>query len=96
MANTATAIVLLAGGSTFVNEWYQTKEVNWRIPVATLLIAAAIDGMATINSRAATGLSVIVLIGAVTTKFNGKSIVDTIGDVSKGAKQAPKRRVQVV
>jgi hypothetical protein len=96
MANTATAIVLVAGGATFVNEWYQTKQVNWKIPVATLLIGAAIDGMSTINDRAAIGLSVIVLIGAVTTKFDGKSIIDTLSNVSGTVAAAPKQKVQVL
>ena len=79
MANIATGIILTAGTITFGNEWYQTGKVNWKIPVATVLIAAVFDGLAHIDQNAAVGLSIIVLIGAVTTEFNGKSVADTVG-----------------
>jgi len=76
----ATNIILIAGSMTFVNEWYQTKEINWRVPIATVLAAAIFDGIAHLNDKAATGLSIIVLIGAFTTHFNGKSVADTLND----------------
>lgn len=78
MANTGTVIVLVAGSITFTNEWYQTKQVNWRVPVATLLLAGLMDGLARIDDKAATGLSVMILIGALLTKFGGKSAADQI------------------
>lgn len=78
MANTATAIILVAGTVTFTNEWYQTKKVNWRVPVATLLIGAVFDGLSHIDEKAATGLAVIALLAAATTEFNGKSAADTV------------------
>jgi len=80
MANTATAIILTAGTLTFANEWYQTKKVDWKVPVATLIMAAAFDGLAHLDSGAATMVSIMVLIGAATTKFDGKSIVDTVSE----------------
>jgi hypothetical protein len=98
MANVATGIVLLAGTTTFANEWYQTGQVNWRVPVATLLAAAAIDGFAHIDEKAAVGLSIMVLIAASVTKFNGKSTVDTLAQLfsSVSTKQpAPRRKVAV-
>lgn len=78
MANTAPVLVLVAGTMTFANEWYQTKQVNWRVPVATFLIAAVFDGFANIDPHAATITAVIVLIGAATTEFNGKSAASTL------------------
>lgn len=77
----ATAIILAAGTMTFANEWYQTKQVNWRIPVATLIIGAAFDGLAHLDSGIATMLAVMVLIGAGTTDFNGKSVASTLAGV---------------
>lgn len=81
MANTGTAIILLAGTATFANEWYQTGKANFRVPVATLLAAAAIDGLSHIDERAGVGLSIMVLIGAVTVKFSGKSVIDTLAEL---------------
>jgi hypothetical protein len=77
----ATGVILVAGTITFSNEWYQTGKVNWRIPVATMLAAAIFDGLAKVDERAALGLSVIALIGAFTTKFNGKSVADTVSGI---------------
>jgi len=78
MANVATGIILVAGTITFGNEWYQTGKVNWRIPVATVLAAAVFDGLAHIDEKAAVGLSIVVLLGAMTTKFGGKSASETV------------------
>jgi hypothetical protein len=63
---------------TFGNEWYQTKKVNWRVPIATLLAAAVIDGLNKVDDKAAIGLSIMVLIVASATKFGGKSVIDTM------------------
>jgi len=81
VANTGTAIVLLAGTLTFSNEWYQTGKANFRVPVATLLAAAAIDGLSHVDDKAAVGLSIMVLIGAITVRFGGKSVIDTIAEL---------------
>lgn len=75
---TATVIVLTAGGMTFVNKWYQTKDIDWKVPVATVLIAAGVDLISNLDNSAAIGLSLLILLGAATTKFNGKSPVDLI------------------
>lgn len=74
----AADIVLVAGGMTFVNQWYQTKEINWKVPLATVLGAAALDGLSHISDKAGIALAVMVLIGAATTKFNGKSPADLL------------------
>ena len=81
MANTATGIILVAGGITFANEWYQTHQVNWRVPVATLLIGAVFDGLAHIDPKIATWTAVMVLIGASVTEFNGKSAASTVAEL---------------
>jgi hypothetical protein len=77
----ATNIILVTGGITFVNEWYQTKKLNWRVPVATLLLAAVFDGLAKLDSKAATGVAIMALIGAMTVEFNGKSAAATVADL---------------
>ena len=83
MAETATYIILTAGGMTFVNEWYQTGTVNWRVPVATMLAAAVFDGLSKIDDKAATALAVMALLVAATTKFGGKSVSETVADIFK-------------
>lgn len=83
MSVSAPSVILTAGTLTFTNEWYQTKQVNWRIPVATLIGAAIVDGISQLNNNAAVGLSAMVFIGAITTKFNGRSIADTVTEITK-------------
>jgi Na+/H+ antiporter NhaB len=90
---TATVVILVAGTITFGNEWYQTREVNWRIPLATIIGALLFDGLAHVSDRGATGLSFIVLLGALTTKFNGKSVANTLSDTFNQPKH--KRHVGV-
>lgn len=80
MANAAAGIILIAGGITFTNEWYQEHTINWRVPIATVLAAAVFDGLAKLDEKAAVGLSVIVLIGAFVNKVNGKSIADVLNE----------------
>jgi glucokinase len=77
---TATGIILVAGTITFANEWYQTKNINWRVPLATIFAALIFDGVAHVNDRAATGLAIMVLLGAMVTRFNGKSVAGTLAD----------------
>lgn len=96
--STATTIILVAGGITFVNEWYQTRQVNWRVPLATLLLAAGFEGLSKLDPTVATGLAIMALIGAVTAEFNGKSAAATIADLfpSSGtvSKTAPKAKAK--
>jgi hypothetical protein len=89
---TATGIVLIAGTMTFVNEWYQTKEVNWKVPIATALGAAVFDGIAKVNGKGATALALMVLIAASVTRFNGKSPSDLVTDAFQEKRHARKRR----
>lgn len=88
MASPAAGIIIIAGGITFTNEWYQTKGINWRVPIATILAAAVFDGLAKLDEKAAVGVSIMVLIGAFVNKINGKSIADVLTEsFSTKAKQ---------
>lgn len=73
--NTGTVLVLITGTMTFTNEWLQTKEVNWRIPIATLIGAVVIDGISKVTGGGGTALGAIVLIAGATAPINGKSPV---------------------
>ena len=85
----------MAGSMTFANEWYQTNKPPWRVAVATVLIAAVFDGLAKLDDKAAVGLSIIVLIGAFTTKFHGNSVADTAAQLF-GAKAPAKPKVRAM
>jgi hypothetical protein len=78
---TGMKLVLLAGGLTFSNEWLQTRQVNWRVPVATVLAAALVAGVGKVSPGGGTGLGVMALIVAAATPFNGKSPIQEIGSV---------------
>ena len=84
MAASGVVITLAAGTLTFGNEWYQTNKPDWKIPVATLLLAALIDAVNSVDSTAATGLGIIIFIGATATKFKGKSVANTLTSIAKG------------
>ena len=77
-------MVILAGTATFANEWYQTGKANWRVPLATILAAALTAGLATISPNASKALGGMVLIGAVTAKFGGKSVVQELNQAING------------
>lgn len=76
-------IILVAGGSTFVNEWMQTKNIDWKVPIATALAAAGMEGLAALDEKAALSISVMALIAAATTRFGNppKSTIDMINDI---------------
>lgn len=84
MAAPATVITLLAGGSTFTAEWALGHVFNWKIPLATILLAAGMEGFSALDRNGATLLSLFVLIGAVTTKFDGHSVIDLVTDLATG------------
>lgn len=92
MPATATSIVLTAGTITFANEWWQAREIEWRIPIATVFAAAIFEGLASVDAQAATGIAVIILLASLTTRVHGKSIADSVGDVfnAKPPKAVPK------
>lgn len=87
-----TGLVLVAGTMTFANEWYQTHQVNWRVPIATLLLAGAISFLGKIDNRVANGFGILIFVGAGSTQFNGQSAFGTLAQVFGGANTARKGR----
>ena len=87
-ADTGMKLVLAAGSLTFANEWLQTKEINWRVPVATVLAAAAIGGIGSISGPAATSLGAMAVIVAAVTPLNGRSPIQEIGAVVNTSRTA--------
>lgn len=85
MADTGMKLVLVAGTLTFANEWLQTHEINWRVPVATVLAAAVTSGVDKVSPGAATSLGVLALIAAAATPLGGKSPIQEIGSVVNGS-----------
>jgi hypothetical protein len=93
----ATGIVITAGTMTFANEWWQTKQYNWRVPVATLFLGAAFDFMSKLDTGIANMLAIMVFIGAGVSTFNGKSAFDTLAGIFGPQTNQPQpRRVQAV
>lgn len=90
----ATGVVLAAGTMTFANEWWQTRQVNWRVPVATLLLGAAFDFFSKLDSGISNMLAAMVFIGAGTTQFNGKSAFDTLAGVFPAKAAHPAQQTQ--
>lgn len=81
-------LILAAGTLTFGNEWLQTGQVNWRVPIAAVLGAWIISMVDKMSSPAATGLGAMVLIGAAVTPINGKSPVQEItGTLPSGSRK---------
>lgn len=87
----ATVITLVAGGITFVNQWYQTRNLDWKVPVATVILAGGIDVLSNLDSKAATILSLLILMGAATTQFNGHSALDTVTSLTGNTSTSPPR-----
>lgn len=76
--DTGMKFVLVAGTMSFGNEWFQTKKVNWRIPVATVLAGAATAGIGRVSPGGAASLGVMAIIVASTTSLNGKSPIEEL------------------
>ncbi len=85
-------LVLLAGGLTLSNEWLQTHQINWRVPVATVLAAAVTSGVGKVSPSGGVSLGIMALIVAAATPLNGKSPIQQINSVVNGP-QTPKRKV---
>jgi hypothetical protein len=77
-------IILTATGISFANEFLQTEELNFRVPIAGGLVALLFDGIEKINEDAAVGLAVIVFLTVLMTPFNGTSPAEMLGDVATG------------
>jgi uncharacterized membrane protein YdcZ (DUF606 family) len=74
--STATNITLTAGALAFGNEWIQTGSPNWRMPIGTLGAMLVTGGINKVSPAAATAFAGIILIAALTVRFNGKSVAE--------------------
>lgn len=84
MASGAATTVVVAGTATLANSWLQSKTINWKIPVATLLLAAGTEALAHWSPPVAAGMAALILLGALTATVGGKSIIDEIGSNFSG------------
>lgn len=71
-------IVLTATAISFGNSWVNTNTPNFRIAVAGLGTALIFDGIEKLNTQAAVGLSVMMMIAVVLTPIHGKSPAQTV------------------
>jgi hypothetical protein len=94
--DTGMKLVLFAGTLTFSNEWLQTRELNWRVPVATVLAAAAVAGIGRVSPGGATSLGVMAVIAAAATPLNGKSPIQEIGSVVNSSRAKVKTKTSRV
>jgi hypothetical protein len=83
-----TTIVLLSGAVTFTGEWYWNKTIDWKVPLATILLAGGFEVMSNMDRNGATLLSLMVFAGAMSTKFSGHSAFDMVTALLSGGKQA--------
>ena len=94
-ADTGMKLVLAAGALTFTNDWVQTRAINWRVPVATVLAAAAVAGIGKVSPGGATSLGVMAVIVAAATPLNGKSPIQEIALVVGQRSTAHKTKTTV-
>jgi hypothetical protein len=80
----ATTIVLVTGGITFTGEWYWQHKIDWKVPLATVLLAAGAEGLSAIDKNGATIFAIMAFLAAATTKYNGHSAVDMVTNLVKG------------
>jgi hypothetical protein len=89
MKASAPGIVLTATAISFTNEWYDTGDPNFRIPVAGFLVALLFDGINAVNEGAANGLAILMFIAVMTTPFKGKSPLETLSSLAVAQKGSP-------
>ena len=87
-SNYGPALVLGAGLATFGNEWLQTDQLNWRVPVATLLGAGVIGIIGNLSPGAGNSLGFMVLIAALASPIGGKSPLQELTAVLPKSKTA--------
>jgi len=87
----STGIVLSAGTISFANEWYHTNTPNFKIVMATLGVVLFFDAVDKFSPKAATGLSLMMLVGVLLTPIDGETPAQTVLNVSQG-KQPPQKR----
>jgi len=85
--------VLGAGAMTFVTKFYYTQDIDWKIVIATPLIAGGFALLGKLDSNATMILGIMALMTAATTKFNGNSFVSLLTALGPGG--APKAKTPV-
>jgi hypothetical protein len=85
--DTGVGFCLAAGAMTFGNEWLQTGGLNWRVPIATVLVAGLDGALSALSPTAGIAFGAIVFIGALTVPLNGKSPIDELNAQLKPAKK---------
>jgi hypothetical protein len=95
MSGPAPTIVLVAGSLTFVGEWYWEKKIDWKVPLATVLLAAGAEGLSAVDKNGATIMSIMVFLAAATTKYNGHSATDMVTNLVKGGPTPTKTKKSV-
>jgi hypothetical protein len=88
MASTGAKIVLGAGAVTFTGEWYWQHVIDWKVPLAAVLLAGGTEMLAAADNNAATILAVLILAGALSTDFKGHSAFDMITTLVKAGGKA--------
>lgn len=80
----STGIVLGAGAISFTNDWYQSKQPNFRIPIATFAVALIFAGIEKVNETAGVGLATIMFVTVLFTPMHGEAPLQTLGQIGKG------------
>jgi hypothetical protein len=88
--DTGVGLVLGAGAMSFGNEWLQTGKLNFRVPVATLVVAMVDGVISDLSPKGGIALGVLVFIGALTVPLNGKSPIDEFNSQFAETKKAGK------
>lgn len=78
----STGTILAATAISFGNEFVNSKQVNFRIPIAGFGVALILDGIEKISVQAALGLATIAFITVIFLPVNGKSPAETLADLS--------------
>jgi hypothetical protein len=76
--DTGVGLVLAAGAMTFGNEWLQTGGLNFRVPIATVLLAGLDGALSALSPTAGIAFGAIIFIGALTVPLNGKSPISEL------------------
>lgn len=88
--DTGVGLVFAAGGMSFGNEWLQTGKLNFRVPIATFVVAIVDGVISDISPKGGIALGVMVFIGALTVPLNGKSPIDEFNSQFAETKKAGK------
>lgn len=80
--STGAILSATAGSIAFANEWVSAGKVNFRIAVATPLLALFMYGVGKISAPLAAGLGGAVLVTVLVTPFNGQSPLQSVINIT--------------